>query len=221
MILDSTKAAMCLHTTGQTVWEIVTPKSILESHCWRFQMSTRIAKVDLNTLERDFAQLERQGVAYGLGAKAEGSFYEGVRWNPHSTGQLSTPLTTVKHLDCSGFVRYALYRATEGKLIIPDGSQVQREWCERQAAAKLLHKASKYENTNKYLTKERLFIAFIKPWTNGCGAIGHVWLIGQFDKDISAETIESYGGPGVGSRPWNARKLLREVYSVYELPAKR
>jgi hypothetical protein len=184
-------------------------------------MGTKIAAVDLNILERDFAQLERQGVAYGLGAKAEGYVYEGIRWNPNSTGQLSTPMNTIKHLDCSGFVRYALYRATETKLVIPDGSQNQREWCEKQAADKLLHKVSKYENTNKYLTKERLFIAFIKPWTNGCGTIGHVWLIGQFDKDISAETMESYGGHGVGSRPWNARTLLREVYSVYELPTKR
>jgi hypothetical protein len=184
-------------------------------------MSTKIARVDLNSLERDFAQLERQGVAYGLGAKAEGYTYKGRQWNPNSTRKLSTPVSTIEHLDCSGFVRYLLYRATDAKLEIPDGSQNQREWCEQQAAAKLLHKVSKYENTNKYLTKERLFIAFIKPWTNGCGEIGHVWLVGQFNKDSFAETMESFGGHGVGSRLWNARTLLREVYSVYELPTKR
>jgi hypothetical protein len=184
-------------------------------------MSAKIAKIDLNILERDFAQLERRGVGYGYGAKAEGFFSNGKKWNPNSTGNLSTSINSIEHLDCSGFIRYVLYRATETELTIPDGSQIQREWCEQLAAANLLHKVNNYANTNKYITKERLFIAFIKPWTNGCGEIGHVWLVGQFNKDIFAETMESYGGHGVGSRPWNSHTLLREVYSVYELPTKR
>jgi hypothetical protein len=182
-----------------------------------------IPQIDLDKLERDFGQLQRQGVAYGYGAKPEGGSdpRTGRRWNPNSTGRLSTPVSTIENIDCSGFIRFLLYRATEGALVIPDGSQPEREWCEQKHSAGLLHKIAHYADTNAYITNERLFIAFIKPWTNGCGQIGHVWLVGQFDEDIDAETMESYGGHGVGSRPWSSRTLRREVYSVYELPTNR
>ena len=177
-----------------------------------------IPKIQLAKLKSTFAQLERQGVQYGLGAKAEGYTISGVHWNPNSNGHLTTPVNTLQHIDCSGFVRYILFQATDGALVIPDGSQAQREWFEAAADRGDTHKLAQYSDANTYISESRLFIGFIKPNTNGCGPVGHVWLIGQFDEDVSAETMESYGGHGVGSRNWNAIPLRTEVYSVYALP---
>jgi hypothetical protein len=177
-----------------------------------------IPKIQLAKLKSTFAQLERQGVQYGLGAKAEGYTIEGKHWNPRSNGHLNTPVNTLDNIDCSGFVRYILFHATDEALVIPDGSQVQREWFEKAAARGETHKLTNYADANTYISDSRLFIGFIKPNTNGCGPVGHVWLIGQFDEDVAAETLESYGGHGVASRTWNALPLRTEVYSVYSLP---
>ena len=57
----------------------------------------------------------------------------------------------------------------------------------------------------------RLFICFIKPFTNGCGKVGHVWLA------YMGESMESHGGVGVNSRRLSTGVLRREVFSAYEL----
>ncbi len=92
-----------------------------------------VAKIDLDNLESLFSDLQRQGVNYGLGAKPEGGSdpRNGRRWNTRSNGHLSTRPSTIDNLDCSGFIRYLLFKATDGGLVIPDGSQMQRGWCER------------------------------------------------------------------------------------------
>jgi hypothetical protein len=162
-------------------------------------VSKTIPPVDLPKLESLFAQLERQGVTYRLGAKAN---------------QLHDPPSKITALDCSGFVRWIIAQATDFQLILPDGSQMQREW----ASTAGLHQLSKYSDCNTYLTEKRLFIAFIRPNYNGAGTIGHVWLCGQFDNDREAETMESRGGIGVDSRPWDSLVLRKQVYSCFELP---
>ena len=55
-------------------------------------------------------------VRYGLGRKAP---------------SLSADSNTITHIDCSGFVRFVLYRASSGTLALPDGSWVQQQWCEK------------------------------------------------------------------------------------------
>ena len=155
-----------------------------------------VPPINLKKLHQDFAQLERQGVRYHLGSKAQ---------------ELSLPLTAIRYLDCSGYIRYALYRATGGALIIPDGSQMQREWAEKAG----LHKLAQYSDVETYGADNRLFIAFIKPGENGSGSIGHVWGI----SGKPAETLEAHSS-GVTPRPWNTGILRREVYSVYEMPVK-
>lgn len=171
-----------------------------------------IPAVSLSRLETLFAQLERHGVRYGLGAKADAK-----NWNPQSDGTLNTPVSNIQYLDCSGFVRYALYHASGQQLKLPDGSQVQRAWCEQNG----LHQVARYADAAAYMTEKRLFICFIKPFTNGCGETGHVWLLSHYDdgnNGTMAGTLESHGGGGVDSRPWNYRTLVQEVYSAYELP---
>lgn len=172
-----------------------------------------ITPVDLTILERDFAQLERLGSPYNYGGKAPTSW----KGTPIKLKDV-TPQMIVSRggVDCSGYVRWALGRATGGNMIIPDGSQIQREWAEKH-----LRKV-KYSDAARYMTDSRLFIAFIKPFTNGCGSVGHVWLLAQYDdgnNGTKAGTLESHGGGGCVSRPWNYRTLIREVYSCFELPA--
>ena len=183
-------------------------------------MSTsNITPIDLSVLEATFSQLDIQGVKYGLGAKAEGGQHPetGRRFNPRSTGKLSTPLHTITHIDCSGAIRLLAYKSTGGKLIFPDGSQRQREQCEEWHEAGLIKKVN-YRDVSKYMTHKRLFIAFIRPGHRGCGPVGHVWFVCQYDDDKAADTLESHGGVGINSRPWDARTLYNQVYSCYELP---
>ena len=156
--------------------------------------------VNLEKLLALHAECERRGIKYGLGAKAP--------------AMAATP-AQIARIDCSGYVRWLLWQASGGALKLPDGSQNQRDWCEKN-----LREVGSYRDAAQYMTGKRLFIAFIRPGYNGCGPVGHVWLLldGDPGMGVTAETVESYGGHGPGSRPWNARTLMREVYSVFELP---
>lgn len=146
---------------------------------------------------------------YGLGAKApEHPYFH----NPYVS------LSPIREIDCSGFVRLAIFRATGGKLLLPDGSQNMRAWCEEQARnLQSGVRSVRYSEAARYVTPKRLFICFIKPNARGCGNVGHVWLLVQ--RKGKAMTLESHGGRGVDSRPWNTHVLLDEDFSCYELPA--
>lgn len=104
--------------------------------------------------------------------------------------------------DCSGFVRWLIYAASIGKVKMPTGSVLQREWCEENG-----FKRTDY-NLHARLEDSRLRVAFINP---GGGKVGHVWLV------INGQTIESYGGHGAGRRPWNDPVLVRNVDHCFVL----
>ncbi|MFM2058642.1 MAG: hypothetical protein RLY71_3027 [Pseudomonadota bacterium] len=157
-----------------------------------------IAAVSLDKLEEVFCEMDSLGVKYGLGAKA-----------PY----LDIEPGKIKKIDCSGFTRYAIYKATNGKLVIPDGSQAQREWCEKAKLKKLTNYSDVMDGN-----KRSLYVAFIKPWTNGCQSVGHVWFVTKLDGDNVPDTMESHGGVGVDSRRWDYLTLNRQVYSCYEVP---
>lgn len=158
-----------------------------------------------------FNQLERRGVRYGYGAKADDK-----TTNPRSTGRLSTPVDTIDQIDCSGFTRYITYQATSGAVTLPDGSQDQLDWFSRQKD-KTISKLGQYSDLTK-VAGPSLFVGFIKPHVNGCGDIGHVWFAYKDDQTASPETMESHGGTGVDSRPWNTLVLRNEVFSAFQLP---
>jgi hypothetical protein len=166
-------------------------------------------KIDLKKLESLFGQMDIQGIPYGLGAKADIKDH----WNPRSRGTLDTPVEDIDHIDCSGFIRYLIYHCSDTRYKLPDGSQNQLKWCEDNN----LHVVNNYSDANAYMNDHRLFISFIKPFNNGCGPVGHVWLASQIDKDISADTMESHSPNGVSSRPWNYRTLYKQVYKTFEL----
>jgi len=159
-----------------------------------------MVSVNLPLLETIFSRLERGNVQYGYGRKA-----------PALDCDTSVIVAQGK-IDCSGFTRYALAKATAQALIVPDGSQAQREWAEQELGA-----PHDYRMLNQ-ADPSRLFMCFIKPFEHGCGEVGHVWLTNRLEGHDIPTTMESHGGGGCVSRPWNYRTLWREVFSAFELP---
>jgi hypothetical protein len=176
-------------------------------------MSRPVAPVNLARLHALFRGLEQQKVRYLLGGKAEVG-----AGNPRAHQGLWSAPAAIDALDCSGAVRYLLFQASGGALLLPDGSQMQRAWCEEHAQSGALHQLAHYSDANRYGTARRLFLAFIVPHCHGCGPVGHVWLVARPDENAAAVTRESHGGVGIGSRRWDSPTLLHQVYSCYELP---
>jgi hypothetical protein len=91
----------------------------------------------------------------------------------------------IKQIDCSGFVRWLIYRISGFEMV--DGSFLQR-----LSLDNLGFQHCNYTDCAKM--DDVLRIAFITPED---GKAGHVFLV------CNGQTVESYGGHGVGRRPWN------------------
>src|SRR5262245_61608512 len=108
----------------------------------------------------------------------------------YSMGAKARPLTAdpadIKVIDCSGFTRYLIYRATDGQVNMPDGSDEQNAWCKRRSlrSEKYMHVAG--------LKDGNLRIAFIpREYKDGkLARAGHVWLV------MDGKTLESHGSRG-------------------------
>jgi hypothetical protein len=114
--------------------------------------------------------------------------------------------------DCSGYVAWLPHKVTGGAFVLTGGSQQMREALEESNA----HKVVKYSDIATHMTPTRLFVCFIKPWTNGCQGVGHVWLVCMIDGRVL--TIECHGGKGVDSRAWDSHTLATEFFEAFELP---
>lgn len=125
-------------------------------------------------------------VRYRLGAKAP---------------TLDCDSSIIHEIDCSGYVRYLIHRATHGRVTMPDGSFIQRDWCKSEGFRKC-----DYADCAKLDSVLR--IGFITPTKHEAG---HVWMI------CSGQTIESRGGKGPSRRPWHTRVLTRDVAACYIL----
>ncbi len=143
--------------------------------------------IDFKQLTKDFDAMDGE-TKYLLGAKAP------AKWEPK----------VIKAIDCSGASLYWLRRCAD--IMLPDGSMNQLEYCRKH-----FRQLKKYEDV-KYAAMDtnRLFIAFIVPnklqrmlnARDGRARGRHVFLI------YMGMTMESYGGHGVGSLPWNKRKSV-------------
>jgi Subtilase family len=105
-------------------------------------------------------------------------------------------------VDCSGFVRETIRRATNPTLAFPDGSVVQHDWV----------KAHHFGNSSVAEATRNdgvMRIAFLRPQDVPSG-IGHVVLI------LAGKTLESHGGVGPDSRPWNGNSWQAKTF-VYQL----
>jgi subtilisin family serine protease len=114
-------------------------------------------------------------VTYGLGKKVP--FFGAV------------PGKDFTQVDCSGFVREAVRRATNPILPFPDGSVVQHEWINN-------HRFERGTVADGKLTDDAVRIAFLRPQDSQHG-IGHVVLISN------AKTLESHSGTGPDQRDWD------------------
>lgn len=113
-------------------------------------------------------------VRYGLGAKIR----------PHG----ARPGRDFTKVDCSGFVREAIWRSTSPHFNFPDGSVVQHDWIRNQGFERC--------NRSDALLQDGIVrIAFLRPQDSPNG-IGHVVLV------YNARTLESHGGVGPNSRAW-------------------
>lgn len=131
-------------------------------------------------------------VRYGLGSKAP--------QNDKDPVFSETP--DFHAIDCSGFVRWALWVATRGRVLIPDGSYVQHDWFED-------NDFKRTDYSNAALRDGHLRIAFHSPGGRGGDGTGHVWLI------FGGFTLESFGGHGPGRRNWDHEWFVSHVDACY------
>jgi hypothetical protein len=127
-------------------------------------------------------------VTYGLGSK------------PPFHGAI--PGRDFRKIDCSGFVREAIRLATNPSVPFPDGSVVQHDWV----------RAHGFEKSTIAAGGESdgvVRIAFLRP-QDSPHHIGHVVLV------AGGRTLESHGGVGPDSRPWDGRDWQAKAF-VYVL----
>ena len=142
-----------------------------------------VLEVDFDIIASTLHALEGH-CGYGWGAKAQ---------------SLTCDPSIVHLLDCSGFVRYALARASHGKIDVGDGSVGIHDWCQAHGL-----KESAYDACAEH--DDILRICFIAPH----GYHGsHVWLV------RNGMTYESHAFSGPSSRPYDTPVLVNEVTSVF------
>lgn len=127
-------------------------------------------------------------VTYGLGAKV-----------PNDN---SVPGRDFTKVDCSGFVRAAIHRATTPEVPFPDGSVVQQEWV----------RANGYSAgtlADGTLTDGNVRIAFLDPHDSADR-------IGRFVLICNGRTAESDGAVGPDSRPFDGTGWQTKA-TVYQL----
>ena len=127
-------------------------------------------------------------VTYGLGKKVP--FFGAV------------PGRDFTKVDCSGFVREAIRRATTPPIGFPDGSVVQHDWI----------RAHGFERSTVRAGREHdgvIRIAFLRPQDSPHG-IGHVALI------ANGRTLESHSGVGPNERDWTGMNWQAKAF-VYVL----
>lgn len=118
-----------------------------------------------------------------------------VRYGLHPGSKVpfhgAVPGRDFTEVDCSGFIRELVFRATTPPFDFPDGSVVQRDWVEQQGFAHdTLANAAVRDNVMR--------IAFLAP-QDSPSRIGHVVVI------HNGMTLESHGGLGPDSLPWNGQ----------------
>ena len=157
--------------------------------------------LDVGKLLDALRACEARGVAYGLGSKAP----------EHTSGPYAFDYPpTFNAIDCSGWVRWALYHATGGSLLIPDGSANQNDWAGAQGLKHYGPDAARSAYLSNGGNKDHaLRHCFCRA--SASETIGHVWML------WSGFTMESSGGVGPHSRPFDTPVLSRIVTDIYVL----
>jgi hypothetical protein len=106
---------------------------------------------------------------------------------------LDVQLSDVREIDCSGFIRLILHKCG---VKFPDGSYTQGKWLEDNHFKPTTTDACK-------LKDGVLRIAWMLPKDGG--GIGHIAFV------LNGKTYESWGGHGVGSRPFTGVSKFQKV----------
>lgn len=147
------------------------PGIIGASGAWRWPT----VDIDVDLLVELSRRTVQPGNQYRLGGKAP---------------KLTADSATIRGLgiDCSGYVRWILHRATGDELVIPDGSVQQAEWADSVGLKRSTVEACA-------LLDGVVRMAQLPPTASRSG-VGHITLI------LDGQTIESRGGAGPDRRPW-------------------
>ena len=158
--------------------------------------------VDIGKLHDALAVCEHDGVTYELGAKAA----------QHPAPPIFDYPPTFSTIDCSGFARWAMYHATAGQVVMPDGSVNQNDWC---AAQGLKHHAiAEGQDYTSGMGLNVLYACFCRAGSRGEG-IGHVWYVAGTGSQLW--TLESHGGVGPSTRLATTGVLMRICTDIYAL----
>jgi hypothetical protein len=144
------------------------------------------------------------GVQYKMGGKVDWGIWR-------IKGGLEGDSNLIRRIDCSGWSRYGAAKASGQRLVLPDGSWAQNQWCEAEGLQRVEYK------TVSRPQSERLYIAFI-PIENSADGSLHVWFV-LCGPGGPGTTLESHGRAGIHSRAWDTPVLLREVGACYVLPS--
>ena len=146
--------------------------------------------IDLDLLRTLHKRVVKGGDQYGLGDKvpitADSSYVRD------------------EDVDCSGYVRWLLHRATGEVFDIKDGSYIQHDFVKDIGF-------KKSTVANGTIKDGVLRIAFLPP--GRVGKIGHVSLI------LNGYTLESHSGTGPDSRLWDVNRRWMSNCDVYVLTA--
>jgi hypothetical protein len=126
-----------------------------------------------------------------------------IKYHLGSKPPLTAEPKDITKSDCSGFIRYLLFKSTSGYIDIGGGGGTwwQNKWCKDQNLEVVDYSTAAAKDGT-------LRIAFIQ---GGGGHIGHVWLI------LSGKTIESHGSVGADRRAWDTHVLRDGVDVCYKL----
>jgi hypothetical protein len=142
--------------------------------------------VNNNKLTEFLNQMMDGHVGYHLGAKVE---------------PLSKDPKAVNQVDCSGFVRYLVYKVCN-LVITSGGTWWQNEWCKSHLQSEANYKCAGQ--------RDGVIRIGYFPKPSGLAA-GHIWLI------LNGMTIESHGHTGPDRRAWNTSVLVTHVKNTYVL----
>lgn len=101
-------------------------------------------------------------------------------------GDLWRDSESVSVFDCSGAMQYWFFRASEGGIIMPEGSADQHQFCTDRG-----WKKCNYADVIANRDEGRFFVCYLEPKGEHPG---HTWMVSN------GQTYECFGSGGVNSR---------------------
>lgn len=159
-----------------------------------------------NRVARYIAMAEIQFDYYKMGQIMKGLKAGHISYLLGAKAKLSRSPDRIRAIDCSGFVRYVIYKTSASNKKIADGSFQQQKWFEKNGYKKTSYSsvASKIDGIVRIAFKKAIKEKITNSETGKeewrVKERGHVWFI------INGKTFESRGRVGPSSLPWKNRE---------------